>query len=71
MRRLMIARTPLSYAVLRPATSPTEPENARVLMIMDSAEEAEAIAAELRGRGMHTEIRTAVGAGMTLRLAHR
>ncbi len=58
----------LSYAVLRPALSPAETDAARVLTIMDSVEEAESIAGELRGRGIAVEVRTAVGSGMRLRL---
>lgn len=67
----MNTRQAVSYAVLRPAVSATEHDNARVLMIVDTAEEAEAVAVELRGRGVVTEIRTAVGAGPTLRLWNR
>ncbi len=67
----MNTRRALSYALLRPARSPTEDDNARVLMIMDSAEEAEAIAAELRAQGMVTEVRTATGAGQTIRLSNK
>ena len=61
----------LSYALLRPAGSPNEGDHARVLMIVDSAEEAEVVASELRRRGVSAEIRAAVGAGPTLRLCHR
>ena len=61
----------LSYAVLRPTGAPNEHENARVLMIVDSVDEAEVVASELRRRGVSAEIRAAVGAGPTLRLFHR
>jgi hypothetical protein len=61
----------LSYAVLRVAGAPDEHEHARVLMIVDSVDEAEVFASELRRRGVWTEIRTAVGAGPTMRLCHR
>ena len=61
----------LSYAVLRRAVSPSEHEHARVLMIVDSVDEAEVFASELLRRGVSAEIRAAVGAGPTLRLRHR
>ena len=60
----------VSYAVLRPAGAQTEHDHARVLILL-SAEAAEAVASELRRRGVATEIRAAVGAGSTLRLCHR
>lgn len=59
----------LSYAVLRPARAPGEHERTRVFMIMNSADEAEAVASELRTRGVAVEIRTAVGSGAGIRLS--
>lgn len=64
-------RSEVSYAVLRPAGAQTEHDRARVLMVLHSVDEAEAVASELRRRGVATEIRAAVGAGPTLRLCHR
>ena len=60
-----------SYAVLRPPATPEEHDHARVLLIMPSAEEAHAVAEELRRRGVSTEIRAAFGSGRSLRLYHR
>jgi hypothetical protein len=40
-------------------------------MIMDSADEAEAVASELRGRGITVEVRAAIGSGAGVRLWRR
>lgn len=61
----------LSYAVLRSARDASEEDRARVLMIMDTADEAEAVASELRGRGISVEVRAAVGSGAAVRLWSR
>lgn len=53
----------LSYAVLRPAETAVEDERDRVLVILDTAEEAQSMAAELRKLGVAADVRTAVGYG--------
>jgi hypothetical protein len=56
----------LSYAVLRPATTPPEDDRIRVLTILDSA--AEAMVTELRVRAVAAEVRVAVGSRDRVRL---
>ena len=58
--------------MLRPTGAPDEPDNGRVLMMVDSVDEAEAVSSDLRRRGVSAEVRVAaVGAAPTLRLCHR
>ncbi len=58
----------MSFALVRAATDPTEALNARVLTILDSLDEANDMADELRRRGLTIEVWHAEGCGMRIRL---
>ncbi len=57
-----------SYALLREARTTDEDVQLRVLTILNSMEEADEMATELRRRGLTVEVRQAIGSGFRTRV---